>query len=137
MVKEMDFYVDEYARHGVHGPRMLPPSLTHSAAATLTRWAVNWYRTREANHQAELEILKTNPKGMIDNIPVLFILATRDTALKPAMSANMHKYIPLLTKKQVVASHWALWEKPAEVNGMIREWLIEQGVAEGGSKSKL
>ena len=57
------------------------------------------------------------------DIPVLFIQATRDQALPPAMSEGMEKYIPNLTRKSVEASHWALWEAPQQVNKLIQEWL--------------
>ncbi|KAL8743496.1 MAG: hypothetical protein Q9184_008104, partial [Pyrenodesmia sp. 2 TL-2023] len=61
-------------------------------------------------------------KTTID-IPVLFIAANKDTTLPPAMSQGMDKYIPNLTRKSVDAQHWALWEKPDEVNQIICEWL--------------
>lgn len=62
---------------------------------------------------------------MID-IPVLFIAATKDEALPPAMSQAMDKYIPDLTRKSVDTRHWALWEKPEAVNLIIREWLEDR-----------
>ncbi len=67
-------------------------------------------------------------KTTID-IPVLFIQATRDGALPPAMSFNMEKNLPHLTRKEVEANHWALWEAPEEVNGIVKEWL--EGVVFG------
>lgn len=71
-------------------------------------------------------------KTTID-IPVLFICATKDTALPPAMSANMEQYMPNLTRKEVTASHWALWEKPEEVNNIVKEWL--EGFAFSGKST--
>lgn len=56
-------------------------------------------------------------------IPVLFIAATKDEALPPTMSRAMDGYIPNLTRKSVDTRHWALWEKPDEVNQIIRGWL--------------
>jgi soluble epoxide hydrolase/lipid-phosphate phosphatase len=50
------------------------------------------------------------------------------------MSAGMEKLVTKLTKREVVAAHWALWEKPEECNGHIREWF-ENVVF--GQKSKL
>ncbi len=61
-------------------------------------------------------------KRTID-IPVLFIAATKDEALPPSMSRAMDEYIPNLTRKSVDTRHWALWERPDEVNQIIREWL--------------
>jgi pimeloyl-ACP methyl ester carboxylesterase len=53
------------------------------------------------------------------------------------MARNMDKYIKDLTTHFVKAGHWALWEKPEEVNGFIREWLVQQGLGVGGGKSRL
>ncbi|MCJ1257969.1 hypothetical protein MMC24_005797 [Lignoscripta atroalba] len=97
--KMLDYYVDQYARNGVHGP-------------------LNWYRTHEINFEEERKLEKSTIE-----IPVLFIQALRDSALPPAMSAKMGQSIPNLTKKEVDTSHWALWEAPEQVNGMIKEWL--------------
>jgi pimeloyl-ACP methyl ester carboxylesterase len=63
-------------------------------------------------------------------VPVLFIQATRDIALPPAMAAGMEGKIPKLTKKEVDTTHWALWEAPEQVNRIIREW-IESAVGRG------
>lgn len=114
--REMDFYVDEFARHGIHGP-------------------LNWYRTREANFVDDLELLDQDgrEKRSIQQ-PVLFVQAKRDTALPPFMADKMEEKIPLLTRREIDTSHWALWQKPEEINEMIKEWLV--GVALGG-KSKL
>ena len=35
----------------------------------------------------------------------------------------MERFVPNMTRKEVEAIHWALWQKPAEINRMIREWL--------------
>ena len=61
-------------------------------------------------------------KKTID-VPVLFVQATNDLALPPSLSEGMERFIPHLTRKEVEAGHWALWQKPAEVNGMLGEWL--------------
>jgi hypothetical protein len=39
------------------------------------------------------------------------------------MSEGMDEYVPNMTRKSVATSHWALWEAPEQVNGMIKEWL--------------
>lgn len=61
-------------------------------------------------------------KNTID-VPVLFIQATGDAALPPSLSEGMERFVTNLTRKEVEASHWALWQKPGEINGMVREWL--------------
>lgn len=114
--REFEFYVSEYARHGLHGP-------------------LNWYRTREVNFVNDQELLDADgkEKNPIQQ-PVLFVQATRDEALPPFMSEKMEEKIQLLTRREIDTSHWALWQKPEEINGIIRDWL--NGVV-FGNKSKL
>ncbi|CAG8182649.1 unnamed protein product [Penicillium olsonii] len=109
--EELEYYTNEFARSGVHGP-------------------LNWYRTREVNHKEELEILDRQIQ-----IPTLFIQALRDQALPPHLGKSMAKHIPNLTLKQINTSHWALWEKPEEVNDIISGWLKEKAFA--GRNGKL
>ncbi|KAF9892435.1 hypothetical protein FE257_001543 [Aspergillus nanangensis] len=65
----------------------------------------NWYRTRKVNYEDELAILDQRITA-----PVLFIQALRDAALPPHL---------------VDTAHWALWERPKEVNDHIAWWLEE------------
>jgi len=91
--------------------------------------AVNWYRTRDVNYKEELAILDRQIQ-----IPTLFIQALRDQALPPHLGKSMGKHIPNLTLKQVNTSHWALWEKPEEVNDIISGWLKEEAFADRAGK---
>jgi pimeloyl-ACP methyl ester carboxylesterase len=109
---EIDWYVQRYAIHGMHGP-------------------LNWYRTGELNHADEVEYVEKFVKGWKFECPVLFVSASKDAALPPAMSAGMEVFFKSLKRGEVDASHWALWEKPAEVNEYIREFLTNSSV---GSK---
>lgn len=68
--------------------------------------------------------------------PVLFIQGKYDAVLKPSMSVGMEKYIPKLTRAEVKAGHWALWQKAADVNALVKAWL-ETEVLGGGQSSKL
>lgn len=110
----------------------------------LMEWKVCWYRNREQNFHDELrwvsmpgqtaaanhvlsgwlgtEVVHRIEKNTID-VPVLFIQATDDAALPPSLSEGMERFVANLTRKEVDAGHWALWQKPVEINGMIREWL--------------
>ena len=63
----------------------------------------------------------------IPTAPVLFIQALRDDALPAHLGKGMTRTIPHLTFQQVNTSHWALWEKPEEVNRII-SWWFEQVV---------
>ncbi|KAI9851221.1 MAG: hypothetical protein M1838_004233 [Thelocarpon superellum] len=112
--QELDHYVEEYAKHGMHGP-------------------LNWYRTRQQNYEDELELSNSTISQ-----PVLFISAARDAALPPALAQGMDHFIPHLTKKQVEAGHWALVQAAKHVNAFVGEWLSQVGFAEeGGGKSTL
>lgn len=114
----MEFYVTEYARHGINGP-------------------LNWYRTREENFAKELDLMFDGPGTnaseykaggeWIERIkirqPTLFVYATKDLALPEWMSKGMEAMVPKLTRKTVEAGHWVLWEKPKEINHILEEWL--------------
>lgn len=106
--EEVEFYAQEYQRNGMRGP-------------------LNWYRTRKVNYDEELELIEKG-RGKIA-APSLFVLATKDSALPPAMSAGMEAYFDKLERKEVVASHWALVEAAEEVNGHVGWWL--EGVLGG------
>lgn len=106
--EELDFYAKRFAIHGMHGP-------------------TSWYRNGEMNFEDEREIAaKVEKEGMRFEMPVLFIAGKKDGALPPSMSVGMEKWFRSLTRGEVDASHWALWEKPQEVNRFISEWLVGQ-----------
>ncbi|CZT03426.1 related to epoxide hydrolase [Rhynchosporium agropyri] len=111
--EEVDFYVSQYAKKGMHGP-------------------LNWYRTQELNFEDEKEMAEKMDGFKLD-MPTLFIAGTRDDALPPSMSVGMEKHFRSLTRGEVNASHWALWEKPADVNRYMEEFLVGQI----GTKSQL
>lgn len=92
---------------------------------------MNWYRTRRSNYEDDLALLDKK----VISIPTLFIQATYDSVLKPEMSRNMEALLPKLTRAEVKATHWALTQKPDEVNAIIREWLENQGLV--ATKSNL
>ena len=124
--EELEYYASEYARHGLNGP-------------------LNWYRSREANFVEELEWFfgGVDGKGMKRETtvqqPVLFVLATKDTALKPSMAEKMGERIPRLRRREVTAGHWALWERSEECNKIIKSWMEEVVLKdlEKGMTSKL
>lgn len=101
---ELDHYTSKYFRKGE--PRLKGP--------------LNWYRTRAHNYLDELRLLL---KPIKFSMPALFLAATRDEALPLSMSDGMDQYFEDLTRGEVEASHWALWESPAEVNEQVSAWL--------------
>jgi pimeloyl-ACP methyl ester carboxylesterase len=58
--------------------------------------------------------------------PSLFISATKDQTLRPEMAANMERHFKNLTRGDVVAGHWALWEAPAAVNKILEDWFEKE-----------
>ncbi|CEL08801.1 hypothetical protein ASPCAL11946 [Aspergillus calidoustus] len=108
---ELEYYAWEFARHGLRGP-------------------LNWYRTRKINYDDELALSSGTIK-----VPVLFIQALKDEALPPHLGKGMAKHLPQLQIKHVDASHWALWERPKEVNEILDVWVDE--VVAGGRSAKL
>jgi pimeloyl-ACP methyl ester carboxylesterase len=101
---ELDYYVSRYALKG-QAKREGP---------------LRWYRTRAHNYLDELRLLL---KPLKFSMPALFLAAIRDKALPPSMSEGMDQYFENLTRREVDASHWALWESPAKVNEQILAWL--------------
>ncbi|KAK2003683.1 alpha/beta-hydrolase [Colletotrichum falcatum] len=108
--EEVDYYAENYNKSGMRGP-------------------LNWYRTRRINHDDELPLAeKAAAEGGEYKVtpPSLYISATKDAALPPAMAAGMGKHFVDLTRGEVTASHWALWETPEEVNKQIKQWLEDK-----------
>jgi len=66
---------------------------------------------------------------------VLFVQATRDNVLTPSLSIGMEDHVPRLTRREVNAGHWALWQTAEAVNGHLKEWF--ESVVFGGGKSHL
>ena len=135
----LDYYVKQYLNHGIHPTRtfLFPnPPLSHSKFSQLTHCVlslVNWYRTRRINWEEEQELLDRK----IITQPVLFIQATQDSVLTPELSKGMEKFIPNMTRGEVATSHWAMIQKPDEVNEIIRQWFVEQGLADKQPISQL
>ncbi|VBB86476.1 Putative epoxide hydrolase [Podospora comata] len=104
--EELEFYVDQYERNGVHAP-------------------MNYYRTWDVNYEEEKADLVKEGKSKVE-VPGMILTATRDTALPPKMADNMEQFFPRgLIKREVEASHWATWENPEEVNKAIGEFVGE------------
>ncbi|KAN0095544.1 epoxide hydrolase [Hyaloscypha variabilis] len=116
--EEMDYYVEAYSRNGLHGP-------------------LNWYRTGELNFEDEKGLVAFWDEGGKLEIPVLYVAGTRDSALPPSLGKGMGRYCAELRKAEVEAGHWALWEKPGEVNALVGEWLRDVVLVGKEAKSSL
>ncbi|MBV8819328.1 MAG: alpha/beta hydrolase [Acidobacteriaceae bacterium] len=61
---------------------------------------------------------------MVVNVPTLVIWGEKDTALLTGNLDGLEQYVPQLTVKRIPdGTHWVIHEKPAEVDGYIREFL--------------
>lgn len=105
----LDFYASEYAKNGMRGP-------------------LNWYRTGELRWEEEKPLLERFEKGYKFTFPTLFIGASRDSALPPSLAASMDAFFDNLEKQEVDATHWALIERPQEVNNFIKGFLDKAGL---------
>ena len=66
----------------------------------------------------------SNQSQMTVRVPTLVIWGEKDTALTTGNLDGLDEYVSQLTIKRVPdASHWVVHEKPAEVNGYIREFI--------------
>jgi soluble epoxide hydrolase/lipid-phosphate phosphatase len=64
--------------------------------------------------------------GIKIKCPTLFVRALGDTIVTDELVGKMGPNVPEFTAKEVNASHWLLWERPEEVNGIITEWMQGQ-----------
>lgn len=114
--EELDYYAQQYMLQ--EAPQMRGPT--------------NWYRMRELNWRDEQVFVE---KGHKFEMPALFITASDDSALPPSMSQGMDDSFVNLTRGEVTASHWALWQAAEDVNQQVTKWV--NGVLDGGVKSAL
>ena len=98
----MEHYVQTFRRNGLAGP-------------------CNWYRTRELNWRDDLE-LPVEVRHVIRQ-PTLYIFASKDNILTRETSAGMERAVPHLTRAEVPAGHWALWQTPRQTNDILQRWL--------------
>ncbi|KAF7622913.1 hypothetical protein AFLA_010231 [Aspergillus flavus NRRL3357] len=107
--EELQYYVEEYSRNGLQGP-------------------CNYYRIRQQSWTEEQSLLAQGKEAISIKCPVLYVHALADLVVNFEMPKAMVPFVPNLTVKEVEAGHWALWQKPAEVNTFVTEWLQQQGL---------
>ncbi|KAI2640839.1 alpha/beta-hydrolase [Hypomontagnella submonticulosa] len=99
---ELEQHLAELRRHSFRGP-------------------LNWYRLEKLNFEDELPIARAG--GIKFTQPILFIQPLRDPVLTPELSKGGDQFFDKLTRAEVDSRHWALIEKPTEVNKEINSWL--------------
>lgn len=99
----IDHYVQEFSRHGLHGP-------------------CNWYRTRDLNSADEEAIANDNFKFPM---PAMLMMADKDAALPPWMAIGQEQHFAggLKLEHLTDCSHWAMIQKPVEVNKHIGDFI--------------
>lgn len=97
--EDLQVYIDAYSRSGFRG-------------------GVNLYRNIDRNW----EIMRNVDPHIA--APSLWIGAELDLFLPPENAQGMEELIPDLEKHVIPGSgHWVMWEKPAELNAIIVDWL--------------
>ena len=56
----------------------------------------------------------------------------KDILVTDGWVAFMVQHVDQPVVKEVDAGHWALWERPKEVNEVLREWLESQNLLLSG-----
>ncbi|KAF9978482.1 hypothetical protein BGZ73_002147 [Actinomortierella ambigua] len=106
---ELDYYLAQYARSGFQGP-------------------LNYYRTTALNFRDESDFVAAANKAakattMDASVPCVHIITTRDQILTPALAHHGPRHIPTLLVREIDADHFALSEKPDEINAMLADVL--------------
>lgn len=66
------------------------------------------------------------PAKLMVKVPTLVIWGEKDTALLTGNLEGLDQFVPDLTIKRIPdASHWVVHEKPAEVDGFIRDFIAK------------
>ncbi len=95
-------YIDAYRRSGFHG-------------------GVNLYRNINENWRIM--------EGRNEKVaaPALWIGAELDLFLPPETADGMEMLVPDLEKHVIPdCGHWMMWEKPAEANALMLDWLMRR-----------
>jgi pimeloyl-ACP methyl ester carboxylesterase len=90
----------------------------------------NYYRIRQQCFTDEQALLAQGQEAISIKCPVLYIHSLADLVVTHEMTKAMVPFVPNLTMKEVEAGHWVLWQKPAEVNAFLTEWLQQQGLVD-------
>ncbi|XXG96566.1 hypothetical protein Hte_002851 [Hypoxylon texense] len=101
----VDYYVQEFARHGLHGP-------------------CNWYKTRDLNGDDEVVLAKEDP-GFKFKLPAMLVMAEKDGALPARLAEGQEKFFegPFTSEIILGSSHWAMVQCPEEVNKYIGQFV--------------
>ncbi|KAG0370977.1 Alpha/Beta hydrolase protein [Gamsiella multidivaricata] len=96
--KDLEYYIDQYKLSGFRGP-------------------LNYYKTTRVNFDDEISYPST-----ID-VPCWLIQALNDPYLRPYLADQMKDHLPQLKVTQIEAAHFAMAEKPDEINLALKHCL--------------
>jgi len=89
---------------------------------------LNYYRAARVGPPSEgdkSEGFATGLPSLDVKVPTLVVWGEKDTALLTGNLEGLDKYVPNLTIKRIPdGTHWVIHEKPALVNGYIREFIV-------------
>jgi pimeloyl-ACP methyl ester carboxylesterase len=88
---------------------------------------LNYYRAARVEPPlpgGTLDLSGIDASRYVVNVPTLVIWGERDKALLTGLLEGLDDFVPDLTVRRIPeGSHWVVHERPAEVNGFIREFL--------------
>lgn len=100
--RDLAVYVDAYRRSGFTG-------------------GINLYRNVDRNWEIMRDVDPVIRK------PALMISAEKDFFLPPAAADGVERIVPGVEKALIAdCGHWVMWEKPAELNLLMIDWLNRQ-----------
>ncbi len=108
------------------GTPLLPEAELQVYVDTFTRTTftggLNWYRNLDRNWETTPQL----DDARID-VPCLMVTAEWDPVLRAEMAEPMKSYIPDLEIVMIPhCGHWTQQEKPAELNGILVDWLTRR-----------
>lgn len=94
------------------------------------RGGLNYYRAAHMGEQVAAggvpEAYEAKIRSMTLEVPTLVIWGERDRALLPGLTRGLEEWVPDLRVEILPgAGHWVPYERPAEVNRLIREFTKE------------
>jgi epoxide hydrolase 4 len=94
---------------------------------------LNYYRAnrvgppvagKDTDQKASTGNFAVDPTALTVKVPTLVIWGEKDTALLTQNLDGLDQFVPQLTIKRIPdGTHWVIHEKPAEVNGDIRDFI--------------
>lgn len=87
--------------------------------ATQTQDGANGVNLYRANFLTSM----VRPRERIAHAPVQLLVPTQDHFVSPALSANLGRWVPQLTRREIKAGHWITIKQPALFAGAAREFI--------------